>query len=86
MSADEDASFDGDFAAGGTGSDGVEVDDPSAEDSESDGVGISGMEPEPWAAGGFGGRECDIVLCFECSQGLALLVFCSLQSRWKPIS
>ena len=80
MSADENASFNGDFAAGGTVSDGVEVDDPTAEDSESDGVEFSGMKPELWAAGGFGGRECDIVLCLECSQSLALLGVCSLQS------
>ena len=80
MSADEDASFNGDFAAGGTGFVGVEQDNPSAEDSETDGVEI-GKEPESWAAGAFGGRECNTILCFECSQGLALLGFCSLQSR-----
>lgn len=86
--ADEDASSDGDVAAG---SDGFELDDPSAEgsepapidpddvDLESDGVENGGTEPGRLAIGDCEGRECDIGLWLE--GGLAQLGFLSLQTR-----
>lgn len=91
-SVDEDASSDEDFATGGTGSDGVELDNPTAEDSklarinsddvdlESDGAESGGIEPESCAAGGIGGRDCDIVFWLESSQVLAQLECLSLRS------
>ena len=37
--------------------------------------------PSRGPAGGFGGSECDILLCLEHSQGLAQPEFLSLRSR-----
>ncbi|KAF6222540.1 hypothetical protein HO173_004010 [Letharia columbiana] len=91
--ADEGAPPEGDLVAGGAGMECVELDGPTAEDPRPDridpddadrgsvSVKVSGTEPKSGAAGAFGGRECDIVLCLERFQGLAQIESSFLQSR-----